>query len=53
MGEELSLDPDFVPKDISIPGVTDINGNCDAVLFTHYHGDHVGQLKNIRNGKIF
>ena len=50
MGEELSLDPDFVPKDISIPGVTDTNGNCDAVLFTHYHGDHVGQLKNIRDG---
>ena len=23
------------------------NGNCDAILFTHYHGDHVGLLNRI------
>ncbi len=50
MGDELSLDENFTPTPLVIPGVTDTNGNCDAVLFTHNHGDHVGQLKNIRNG---
>lgn len=36
MGDELSVDPDFVPAPLDIPGVTDTNGRCDAVLFTHY-----------------
>ena len=49
MGDELSLDPDFQPKPLSIPGVTDEKGSCDAVLFTHNHGDHVGQIRNIRS----
>lgn len=49
MGDELSLNPDYVSAPLSIPGVTDINGNCDAVLFTHYHGDHTGQLPLIRD----
>ena len=48
MGDELSLDPDFVSTPLHIPGITDSNGNCDAVLFTHYHGDHIGQMKRIR-----
>lgn len=50
MGDELSLEDNFSPAPLSIPGVTDANGNCDAVLFTHNHGDHIGQLKNIRDG---
>lgn len=50
MGDELSLEDSFTPASLSIPGVTDTNGNCAAVLFTHNHGDHVGQLKNIRDG---
>lgn len=50
MGDELSLEDCFTPAPLSIPGVTDTNGNCDAILFTHNHGDHVGQLKNIRDG---
>lgn len=50
MGDELSLEDSFTPAPLSIPGVTDTNGNCAAVLFTHNHGDHVGQLKNIRDG---
>ena len=49
MGDELSLDSDFVPEDLQISGVTDYNGKCDAILFTHNHGDHVGQIKNIRS----
>ena len=48
MGDELSLEPDFVPAPLSIPGVTDHTKDCDAVLFTHYHGDHVGQMGRIR-----
>lgn len=48
MGDELSLDPSFVSAPLHIPGVTDANGRCDAVLFTHYHGDHTGQMLCIR-----
>lgn len=48
MGDELSLDPNFVSAPLNIPGVTDANGRCDAVLFTHYHGDHTGQMLRIR-----
>lgn len=48
MGDELSLDPNFVSAPLNIPGVTDGNGRCDAVLFTHYHGDHTGQMLRIR-----
>ena len=48
MGNELGTADDFIPAPLSIPGVTDANGSCDAVLFTHNHGDHIGQLKNIR-----
>lgn len=32
MGDELSLDPDFRSEPLVIPGVTDENGSCDAVL---------------------
>lgn len=49
MGDELSSDPDFVSAPLNIPGVTDENGHCDTVLFTHYHGDHTGQMLRIRS----
>lgn len=48
MGDELTMDSSYEPKPLNISGVTDENGKCDAVLFTHYHGDHTGQLPNIR-----
>jgi len=48
MGDELGTADDFIPAPLPIPGVTDANGSCDAVLFTHNHGDHIGQLRNIR-----
>lgn len=49
MGDELSLDKNKLSAPLSISGVTDTNGTCNAVLFTHNHRDHIGQLKNIRN----
>lgn len=49
MGDELSLNSDYVSAPLDIPGVTDSNGACDGVLFTHYHGDHIGQLMRVRN----
>lgn len=49
MGDELSHDPAFVSEPLNIPGVTDNNGSCDAVMFTHYHGDHTGQMLRIRS----
>ncbi len=49
MGDELSMDPNYHPQPLYIAGVTDEDGNCDAVFFTHNHGDHIGQLANIRN----
>lgn len=48
MGDELSLDSDFVSALLNIDGVTNTNGQCHAVLFTHYHGDHMGQMTRIR-----
>jgi len=47
MGDELSLNPDYVPERLDIPDVTDGNCHCDGVLFTHNHGDHIGQYVNI------
>lgn len=49
MGDELSIDPNFCSKPLNISGVTDNNGKCNAVLFTHYHGDHIGQITRIRD----
>ena len=48
MGSELSLDSHFKDHPLSIPGITDANGHWDAVLLTHYHGDHMGQILRIR-----
>lgn len=48
MGDELSTDPDFVSAPLHIPGVTDDQGTCNAVLFSHFHRDHTGQLEWIR-----
>lgn len=49
MGDELSMDTAFQPKPLNISGVTDKSNKCDAILFTHNHGDHVGQIKSIRS----
>lgn len=34
-------------KPFDIEGVTKGETNCDAVFFTHYHGDHMGLLNTI------
>ncbi len=49
LGEELGMDADFQPKPLNISGITDKKNKCDAILFTHNHGDHVGQIKNIKS----
>ena len=48
MGDELSLEDGFKSAPLDIPGVTDNNGTCDAILLTHYHGDHTKQLNLAR-----
>lgn len=48
MGDELSLDNNYVQSTLNIDGVTNNNGFCNGVLFTHYHGDHIGQMTQIR-----
>lgn len=48
LGDELSNDPNYVPKPLDIPGVTSL-GWYDGVLFTHNHGDHIGQLRNLQD----
>ena len=32
---------------LEIEGVTKGNTNCDGILFTHYHGDHIGMLEAV------
>jgi ribonuclease J len=34
-------DGNTLPVTLQIDGVTQGHDNCDAVLFTHYHGDHI------------
>lgn len=38
------------PDDLQIDGLTTGQPNCDAVLFTHYHGDHIGRLSEALPG---
>lgn len=54
LGSELPDDSaNFVPESISINGLTNGVVNCDAVLFTHYHSDHIGMLTKILPGIPF
>ena len=41
-GSELDGNPS-----LSILGVTEGKNNCDAVIFTHYHGDHIGLMESV------
>jgi len=37
-------DGNNIEEELSIEGVTVGTPNCDGVLFSHYHGDHIGML---------
>lgn len=45
-GDELP-EPGQVSRPLDLEGVTCGKAECDGVFFTHYHGDHVGQLPAI------
>lgn len=51
MGSELP-DENGVAREenLTVEGVTQGEKNCDAVFFTHYHGDHIGMLAAILPG---
>lgn len=38
--------PGDTEGELSIDGATTGKTDCDAILITHYHGDHIGELKN-------
>ena len=42
--------PGDIEDELSIDGVTRGKTDCDGILITHYHGDHIGELKNIMAG---
>lgn len=43
-GNELSLDEKYTPINLDIDGVTKGTPNCDGIVISHYHMDHLGQL---------
>lgn len=49
LGSQLPGEDGVTPTEtLSLPGVTEPGPPCDGVLFTHSHGDHMGQLGRIR-----
>ena len=50
MGAELPTADKSENKELLIEGVTTGNPNCDAVLITHYHGDHIGMIDKVLPG---
>ncbi len=47
MGEELPSSNHAEQKPLEIDGVTKGTPDCNAVLITHYHGDHVGMFEKV------
>ena len=43
-GNELSLEEQYIPTHLDIDGVTGGKFNCDGIVISHYHMDHLGQL---------
>lgn len=43
-GNELSLDEKYTPINLAIDGVTKGKPDCDGIVISHYHMDHLGQL---------
>ena len=46
-GNELSLDKKYIPIDFDIDGITKGISNCDGIVISHYHMDHLGQLTSV------
>ena len=43
-GNELSLDEKYIPTKLEIEGITKGIPDCDGIVISHYHMDHLGQL---------
>ena len=43
-GNELSLDEKYKPINLDIDGITKAVSDCDGIVISHYHMDHLGQL---------
>ena len=41
---ELSLDEKYKPINLDIDGITKAVSDCDGIVISHYHMDHLGQL---------
>ena len=46
-GNELTLDEMYTPNKLDIDGVTKGIPNCDGIVISHYHMDHLGQLTSV------
>lgn len=46
-GNELSLDEKYTPINLDIGGVTKGIPDCDGIIISHYHMDHLGQLTSV------
>lgn len=46
-GNDLSLDNKYIPIDFDIDGVTKGTPNCDGIVISHYHMEHLGQLTSV------
>lgn len=46
-GNELSLDEKYTPINLDIDGVTKGTPDCDGIVISHYHMDHLGQLTSV------
>ena len=46
-GEDLPGSKNYEKDDFQIDGVNKGKRKIDAVFFTHYHGDHIGRIKEI------
>ena len=46
-GNELSLDEKYIPINLDIDGVTKGIPDCEGIIISHYHMDHLGQLTSV------
>ena len=46
-GNELSLDEKYTPINLDTDGVTKGIADCDGIVISHYHMDHLGQLTSV------